>query len=358
MVVEKQKQIKTTPEDLLYTELNNIALEISSKFDAERPAREPYDHSLYNWASEIHHPCKKFLVHCRVDWKDRQIMDINGRWRVEEGNDKEWAVKKWLGNIGFEIIQSQKKFTTDDVGLKEYQHLKISGRVDGFIPTMRELPKPFNHIREIPVEVKSVSPHYWKSTETIEDIKRHSKFWISKIPSQLNTYFILSGSPCGLLVLATFGKRPRVLPMLFDEELWEYDQRIVEAVNKHVKAGTYPEPMPFDSTVCGMCDFNHICNPLQVKKNLIELKDIDEIELELYLELREQRDHYEELRKRLIGNMENPGKYFGKEAFISDIVINTKKSMRSKYPRIPKELKELYREEYELIQTTIERIAK
>lgn len=348
---------KANKEEILYTHLNEIAAEMSAKLDAERPAREPSNHLERNWASEIHHPCLKNLVHCRVDWKQRQAMDIDGRWRVEEGTDKEWMVKKWLGNIGFELSQSQRYFSTDDVGLEKYKNLHISGKIDGANPLNRILPEPFASLKEVPTEIKTTSPHYWQSTETIEDLKRHPKFWINKIPSQLNTYLVFMGLPGGFIILATFGKKLRILPMLFDPELWKHDKSRIEKVNAHVEAGTYPEPIPYDTTVCGMCDFNHLCTPLK-STDIIDESEINEMELQIYLEEEERAKNFEKLKADLIGNIEKPGKYFGKSAFCGDIEISTTKSMRYKYPGIPKEVKKPYEVDYELVQTSIKRIDK
>jgi len=221
----------------------------------------------------------------------------------------------------------------------------------------RALPKPFEKLKEVPAEVKSISPHYWASTTTIEKIKGHAKFWISKIPSQLNVYLALDRSPGGYLILVTFGKKPRILPMLFDEDLWKYDTKLARDVNAHVAAGTYPPPIPFDATVCGMCDFNHICAPFKTTE-LVEISGLDAIELEMYLELKEQNARFKEMHRDLIGTMEKPGKYHGKEALVRDIEIKTTKLPRKKYPGIPSELKKPYEIEYELVQTTIERIGK
>jgi len=296
-------------------------------------------------------------VHCRVDWKDRQTMDIDGRWRVEEGLDKEWAVKKWLGSIGFELSQSQRRFSTDDEGLEKYKHLHISGKIDGLNPLNRVLPEPFASLKEVPAEIKTTSPHYWQSTQTIDDLKRHPKFWINKIPSQLNIYLVFNSCPGGFIILATFGKKPRILPMLFDPELWEHDKSRVEKVNAHVEAGTYPEPIPYDATVCGMCDFNHLCAPLK-STDIIDESEVNEMELQVYKDMEEQAKQFKEMHAALIGNMEKPGKYFGKSAFVGDYEINTTKSIRHKYPGIPKEVKKPYEVTYELIQTKIERIGK
>lgn len=348
-------------ESPLYLALNNMALEITSKLDAERRPWEPRNHMAHNWASEYHHPCKKYLVHCRLDWKQRHGIDIDGRWRVEEGIDKEWMVKKWLGNVGFEITQSQAYWNTDDPELRKYKALQISGKIDGMVATNGKLPGAFQGVREIPVEVKSTSPHFWDSTKTIEDIKRHSKFWISKIPSQLNTYLVFTHTPGGLLIMCTFGKRPRIIPMLFDQELWEADCTFVKSVNSYVRKKKYPPPMPFDPTICGMCDFDHICSPLKTT-GLIELSAIDEMELELYLELKEGKKAFDDLHARLLGTKDKPGKYRGKDGLAGNIELVTTRYPKKKY-EIPKDILDVLQRKYqvkdeEMVKTVIQRIKK
>jgi len=346
---------KVTDEEILYLNLNEMTLEIGSKLDAAHPAWEPRDHSQNNWCSEIHHPCLKNLVHCRVDWEQRQPIDTEGMWRVQEGKRIEWEVTKWLGDIGFEITESQRRFTTDDV--PEYADLKISGRIDGIIPLNKKLPAPFAHLKGIKTEIKTVNPNYWSSVKTIEAIKRHPKFWINKIPSQLNTYLALSNDPGGLLIIVTFGKRPRILPMLFDQDLWDHDQARVRKVNAHVDAGTYPEPIPFDATICGMCDFNHICTPIQTTK-MSQVDPMDIFKLEMYLEEKENAERFKVLHAELIGDKKKPGKYRGMDAIIEDIEITTSIQMRKKY-EVPKEEKEKYYVgDNEVIITKISRMGK
>ncbi len=348
---------KATKEEALYAHLNNIGVTIGAKLDAERPPWSPRNHLQNNWASEVHHPCLKQLVHLRVDWEERKGADIGGRWRTEEGNDKEWFVKKWLGDVGYELTESQKRYSTDDSGMEKYKHLHISGKIDGLCPLKKKLPVPYSQLKEVKTEVKTVGPYFWDSTQTIEEIKKHSKFWIQKIPSQLNCYLKMSNDPGGFLIIATFGKKPRILPMLFDQELWDYDTRIIKKVNAHVKAGTYPPPIPFDPTICGMCGFNHICSPLK-STDIIEIAEVDELVLQEYLELKEKVAEFNKLKKELIGDKDSPGIYFGKNGFVGDVEINTKISERSKFSGIPKDVKEPYRERYSLTQTTIERICK
>lgn len=350
--------MENTAEELkLSLSLDKIAAEMSAKLDAERPPWEPRDHTQNNWCSEVGHPCLKNLVHCRVDWGKAEGIDLRGRWRVEEGTVKEWHIKKWLGDIGYELSETQKRYSTDDPGMEKYKHLHLSGKIDGVCPIKKKLPPPFDQIKEIRAEIKTVNPTFWEITKTIEDLKTNSKWWLKKIPSQLNCYLVMAGDPGGFLFIATFGKPLRILPMLVDMELWKYDSRRMIKINAHVKRGSYPPPIPFNPSVCGMCDFSHLCNPLK-PANVTEIPEIDEIVLREYLEQREQARIFKKMHKELIGDKDNPGKYYGQNGFVGDIEVSTTISPRKKCVGMPKKLKEPYMEDYDLTQTKIDWICK
>jgi CRISPR/Cas system-associated exonuclease Cas4 (RecB family) len=345
------------PNEALLSTLTEVAAEMSAKLDAERAPWEPSDHSRSNWAREIGHPCKKHLVHCRVDWRQKQPIDTDGIWRVEEGLRIEWEVKKWLGNIGYEVTKSQRKFTSEDPGMEEFAGLCLSGKIDGMSPLHRKLPDPFSKLREVPIEVKTVNPNYWDSTQTLDAVKHHRAYWIAMIPDQLNVYLKFSRAPGGILVLVTFGKKPRFLPMLFDPDLWARTEATCLEVNRHVKAKTYPQPIPYDPSACGMCDFNHICQPVKTT-TMTEIAPSEIFILREYLERKEARDRFEELHATLIGNGKKPGRYHGKEGIIEDIVIKTERQARKTY-EVPKDVKEKFRgPDSEVIITTIERMDK
>lgn len=325
---------------------NEIAAEIGQKFDAMRQGkREPSDHSAWNWASEVGHPCKKFLVHARVDWKERQLMDIDGEYRVEEGTRAEWYLKKDLGDIGFQLNETQRTFAIPE--------LKVKGKVDGLLPLNRII-STYPTMITVPCEIKTVNPNYWQSTKTIEDIKQHRAWWIRGYPSQLNCYLYGSNSSFGFFILKTFGKRARILPMLLDYDRLDGDFRKIEGVNRHVEAGSYPEPIPFDSQICGMCDFSHLCQPLKTTK-MSEIDPSDTIKLEWYLELKEQKKKFDELHAKFVGTASKPGCYHGMNAIAGNIEISTAIQNRTFYD-IPDEIKKPYAEKREIIITTIERI--
>jgi hypothetical protein len=331
------------PDEYLLGELSAAASAMEISIDDLFEKKSPTDHSANNWASEIGHPCARNLTYCRVNWRDRQPLATDARYRVEAGSEEETKIKHKLERAGFEVIMAQQHFT--------WPEYKISGRIDGKVEAVIMGKK-----RHCPIEIKMINPLFWDKLKTVDDVRTSRNWWIRKYVSQLNLYLFMDVSEGGFLVLCCPGKRPRILPMLPNYDLADADLAKARIVNKHVDAGTFPEPMPYDPSVCGMCDFAHLCPQLKaLDSSWTEISDADTPMLELYVELKDAKKKFEEVHAKLVGDNKKPGRYFGKNAIAGGIVIESNPRRMTQYT-VPEELKVQYKETYEITTTSIERV--
>jgi CRISPR/Cas system-associated exonuclease Cas4 (RecB family) len=326
----------------LNQKLNQVANEMQMALDAVIQGEAdkkggPADHSKGNWASEIHHPCRRMLTYSRLRWEDRKTKPIESLYRFQEGNVKEDFVVERLAKAGYRIKMQQLRLV--------WPKYKISGRIDGTINVDG---------LELPAEVKSISPWFWDTTRTIQQIKEHPKFWIRRIPSQLNLYELMNNMPGGFLIMATFGRPFRILPMLLDYELGEEDLKTCEAVNAAVDRGELLPPIEYENDVCGMCDFEHICQPVKTAElaNITEAQAKDAMRL---LEIEPVSREYDRLWKKLFGNKENPGPFYKKNAFIDDIEISFTEADQ-KYIELPETFKPRFTKSRKIVKPKIGRI--
>ena len=163
----------------------------------------------------------------------------------------------------------------------------------------------------------------------------------------------MHNEPAGFLILATFGRPVRILPMMLDYEMGEQDLKTCEAVNAAVARGELLPPIKFESDVCGMCDFDHICQPV----NTAELADVSDKQAKAalrILDLEPSKKEYDRLWKYLFGDKKNPGPFYKKSAFIEDVEVSFTETDQS-YIDLPDTFKPRFTKKRKVVKPKISR---
>lgn len=198
-----------------------------------------------NRASNIGHPCLRYLVFERTRWQDKLLPEVELQFIFNEGSVQEQAVMETLTKAGFKLSQQQRAYFEGPQ--------KLSGHLDTNIAHEEYIPKP------IPAEIKGLSQHNWESITTYEDMLKHKQWYVRKYPAQLQIYMYMSECPQGLFILKN--KQNGRLKFILADLDFEYVEGLLkkaETVNKMVDSGQIPEA--YDGIdVCQRCEFRHIC---------------------------------------------------------------------------------------------------
>jgi len=237
------------------------------KMDEIRMSKRSANKHKSNWASNLHHPCIRFHYYNRMHGDERRFDDAELLYRFEEGNDTERIVIRMFNEIGIDVILSQQYFT--------WAKYHIGGKIDGmvYVPIRMKTagtslstltPEAFDEKpMKFPLEIKSISPYFWDSTRTIDEIRNHISIWMQKIVYQLNAYMLMSDKEAGFLVLKSFGKRPRILVMELDYSIAEICVKRAEEINHHVDNKILPARIPYSKDFCGNCGYDFKCQPVR-----------------------------------------------------------------------------------------------
>lgn len=198
-----------------------------------------------NRASDIGHPCMRYLVFNRTRWQDKLLPEIDLQIIFNEGNTQEDAVKKTLTEAGFILSQQQRGYVEAPQ--------KLTGHLDTFISHLIFIPKP------IPAEIKGLSAWNWESINSLKDMIDHKAYYVRKYPAQLMTYLYMTGEEEGLFILKNKQSgQIKFIPVELDLEYMESILKKSEEVNRLIDAQETPAGID-DLEVCQGCAFRHIC---------------------------------------------------------------------------------------------------
>ena len=179
-----------------------------------------------------------------------------------EGNDQEPGVKRYLSELGFEVLTPQLTGRWQGISCKP------DGIIDGRL-----------------LEIKTVSDYAWDGLNEPKDFleSRYHRNWYA----QLQIGMLLFDKEGGLFVLKRkAAKQIKVIEVALDYAYAEGLLKKAEIVNEAVKQGEPPDYLLNNPVECKSCPFfGKTCNP---PLDFGEMTVIDDEELEKKLAIREE----------------------------------------------------------------------
>lgn len=217
-----------------------------------------------NRASEMGHPCLRYLVFLRTRWQEKALHSVDLQFIFDEGRMHEDAVMDTLRQAGFTLIEQQRAF--------DWPKYQITGHLDA---------KVLIEGRALPLEIKSSSPYVFNSINTVEDLLKGKYVYLQKYPAQLTLYMLMGNTDEALFLFKN--KVNGQLKELYMKLNYDYGETLIqkaEAINRHVADGTIPGPIAWDENICSGCGFGHLCCN-EVKRTALEITDMPDVEAKL-----------------------------------------------------------------------------
>jgi hypothetical protein len=267
-------------------------------------------------ASEIGHPCSRYLVYSITNWQDKKLHEPELQFIFEGGNAVEDMAIKDFEEAGFRVYRPE-----PDKAIAESRP-QITGHIDFRVD--------FGDGKVYTGEIKGLNKYDFDSLNCLQDFFDSKKVWIRKYPAQLMTYMYIKGEDRGFFYLKSIpGFQPKVIWVDLDYGYMESILQKTEAIEQHIKDHTLPAQID-DLKVCEHCNFLNLCLP-EIKRQPMEMIDDDELVsmLDRRAELKPLSEEYTQLDKDLKKSFEG-----SERLMIGDWIITGKKIERKGY--IPK----------------------
>lgn len=268
-------------------------------------------------ASGIDDVCNRRLFYYLTEGEMAKEFNTDLVAIFEEGKDQEPGVRRFLSELGFEVIKSQ--------STEKWPEHNISGSVDGIIAYDGK-----NYLAEI----KTVSEYAWDALNNPEDFKEG---FYRKWFGQFQIYLLLFGLEQGVFILKRKqAKQIKVIEIGLDYSYAEGLIKKAEAVNLAIKTTTPPEHIqnPVECRKCAF--FGTVCNPPMDFGDAI--LNVDDPELQTKLQRRAQlapaKSEYEAVDKEIKERFKEIP-----DAICGDFHITGKESIRTMKATEARELK-------------------
>jgi hypothetical protein len=222
-----------------------------------------------NRASNLGHPCLRYLVYCRLDWAAKKPPDPTLQSIFGLGHDWERLANERLTEMGYRIFEQQMAL--------EFPAESVSGHLDLTVthPDWPGYPDLL-HI----ADNKSCSPHVWAKLRGPEDVVNSEHFYMRNYVAQLQLYLLLRAETEEQRGVLFFWSKTTAVP----KEVWfsldlEFAESLLQkarVINDHVERKRYPDRIEYSKDTCARCDFRATCLPdLSDAVALVQINDKD-----------------------------------------------------------------------------------
>lgn len=228
-----------------------------------------------NRASQLGHPCERYLVYMRTRWEEQSLPSIELEFIWEGGRMIEKMALQQLEEAGLEPSNQGRDFEDKNFG--------ITGHIDCYISA---------NGNKYPMEIKGTSPFQFDKIDSVEDMIHSKKVWVRSYPAQLQLYLYLANKEIGLFyILNKLTYKPKAIWMQLDYEFCDGLLKKAKRINEHIVNKTLPDRIT-DFDVCMDCSFRHICLP--------DLKALEGVTIIDNQELEDKLDRYHELKALMV----------------------------------------------------------
>lgn len=290
-----------------------------------------------NRASQLGHPCKRYLVYMRTSWDKMALPPVERELIFRGGRMIEHLALRQLGDAGFNVSNQQRDFADS-----RYQ---ISGHIDGFIEIDG---------KDIPIEIKGISPFEWEKIHTLDDMLKSKRVWVRGYPAQIQLYMFLANRDTAVFYLINkLTYMPKEIWCKLDYVYCEDLLKKAESINSYASGNQLPDKIN-DVDICKDCPAKAFCCPdIDYGTGIIEDSDGElKRQLELYFKLKPLANEFEKVGDNLKKLCKNrtPGEYL-----LDKYIISIDTQERTQY-EIPAEIKSQYAVKKPIVITKFEEV--
>lgn len=262
-------------------------------------------------ASNIGHPCERFLYLLLTRWEEQQPHDVGLQNVFDLGNTLETHTINNLKEAGYEVITpTQWSFQIEKPLITGREDLRIKDENGELIP----------------VEVKGISPFEFEKLNTVEDFLKAKRYYIRQYPAQLLVYLYHFGKLYGFFALTNkLTGETKMIRMDFDWDMADDLLKKADRIYKAIEEKKIPDAVE-DISMCEGCRLSHICGIRRGIEPDVELDDeLNDLIRQKY-DLKRYVDRYEELSRSIkikVGDR--------KKVITGDYLVQQKKIYKKPY---------------------------